>query len=225
MQHMNITGQRDSARTMWCHHTFSCKSYTFEPLRSWTWFQTVLSTAWDDIVLTGLLIEKVFTHHFSNSSVVEKIPWNLFDVFVNVFCLKSKTFIVPLSVELPRRIGLCAVVPPEAHSGPDGLPGKKAPEAKRRCTMRHAKATAQLRSFCFQKVPRWTPRTSLARASIREAGARHRGLPDLGTSEGFSGIETSAFFSKCLAKLCLSTPKSAGIDDHNVICQYVWKTD
>ena len=64
-QNMNITGQRDSARTMWCHHTFSCKSYTFEPLRSWTWFQTVLSTSWDDIVLTGLLIEKAFTHHFS----------------------------------------------------------------------------------------------------------------------------------------------------------------
>ena len=35
----------------------------------------------------------------------------------------------------------------------------------------------------------------------REAGARHRGLPDLGTSEGFSGIETYAFFRKCLAKL------------------------
>ena len=32
-------------------------------------------------------------------NVVEKMPWNLFDVFVNVFCFKSKIFIVRLSVE------------------------------------------------------------------------------------------------------------------------------
>ena len=35
------------------------------PLRSCTWFQTMLSNSWDDIALTGLLIEKAFTHHFS----------------------------------------------------------------------------------------------------------------------------------------------------------------
>ena len=31
------------------------------PLRSCTWFQTMLSNSWDDIVLTGLLIETTFT--------------------------------------------------------------------------------------------------------------------------------------------------------------------
>ena len=29
------------------------------------------------------------------------------------------------SVVLPRRLGLSVVVPPEAHSGPDGFPGEK----------------------------------------------------------------------------------------------------
>jgi len=79
------------------------------------------------------------------------------------------TSVVPSAHRPPRR------GPPEAHSGQTGF-RRKAPEAKRRCTLRRATATSRLRSFCSQKAPRWTPRTNMAGASIREAGARNRGL-------------------------------------------------
>ena len=96
-------------------------------------------------------------------------------------------------------------------------PGKP-PEVTRHSTRRRAGAASRLQSFCSQKGLRWTPRTSTAWASIREAGARHR-VSDLGPSEGFSGIEIwekhVCIFSTCLAKLWVS----------NVTCQCVWKAD
>ena len=72
-----------------------CTLCTFGPLRSWTWFQIMLSTIWSHyIVLTGVI---------SSLNIVRK-PWNLFSVFVNVFSLnsfedvESKTFISRLFV-------------------------------------------------------------------------------------------------------------------------------
>ena len=123
----------------------------------------------------------------------------------------------------PRRIGLCAPSSStEAHSGQTGF-RRKAPEAKRRCTRRRPMATSRLRSCCWAKAPRWTPRTPAAGASNPgSTGARHRGLADLGTSEGFSGIETYAFSRNVWQSCEFSTPKNAkhvGNNDHNVICQ------
>ena len=76
------------------------------------------------------------------------------------------------SVRHPRRLGLRAVVRRKPTAA-DGFP-EKPPEAERRCTWRRKMARSRLRSFCFQKVPRWTPRRTMAGASIREACARHR---------------------------------------------------
>ena len=143
-----------------------------------------------------------------------------FHAFVNVFFalnsfedVESKAFIVPLSVErelsipttfvvLPRRLGLCAVVPPEAHSGQTAS-REKAPEVELRCTRRRGTATSRLRSCCSPKAPRWTPRTSTARASTREAGARHRVSPTWGASK------------KCLDQTITS---SMLMNDHNARC-------
>ena len=109
---------------------------------------------------------------------------------VNIFCLHSlkllspkhssfvcrlnghraelpTTSVVPSAHRSPRR------GPPEAHSG-RRVSGEKAPEAKRRCTVRRATATSRLRSCCSRKAPRWTPRPTVAGASMREAGARNR---------------------------------------------------
>ena len=50
-------------------------------------------------------------------------------------------------------------------------PGKAAWQATRRCTGRQPTATSRLRSFCSPKVPRWTPRTTMARG-LKVMGSR-----------------------------------------------------
>ena len=82
----------------------------------------------------------------------------------------------------------------EAHSGQTGF-RRKAPEAPRRCTGRRSTATSRLRSWCWAKAARWTPRTWMARASIREAGARNR-VSNLGHFKIWQkcfGLEITAF--------------------------------
>ena len=125
-------------------------------------------------------------------------PWNLFDVLFQCVCeccfaleqfwrcgvqiihrsfvgwagyiklrIPTTSVVLPgASASAPRRL-------PRKPTAARGLSGEKAPEAGRRWTRPHSTATSRLQSFCSPKVPRWTPRTTLARASIRE-GARHR---------------------------------------------------
>ena len=98
------------------------------------------------------------------------------------------TSVVPSAHRPPRR------GPAEARSGQTGF-RRKAPEAERRCTLRRATATSRLRSFWSPKVPRWTPRATVARASIREAGARNR-VSNLGHFkiwQKWFGLEITAF--------------------------------
>ena len=106
------------------------------------------------------------------------------------------------------------VLPPAAHrplrprtagspQRPDGFPGKP-PEATRRCTSRRGTARSRPQSFWFRKAPRWTPRTtSMAGASTREAGARHRVSPTWGASK------------KCWEQMITS---SMSTNDHDAIC-------
>ena len=94
------------------------------------------------------------------------------------------------------------VVPLEAHSGQTAS-REKPPEAKRRCTKRHSKAASRLRSCCWAKAPRWTPRRTAARASIREACARHWVSPTWGASKkSWDRMITSSML----------------VNDHNAIC-------
>ena len=96
--------------------------------------------------------------------------------------------------------GLCALVPPEAHSGPDGFPAKKPPEVGRRCTGRRTTATSRLRSCCWAKAPRWTPRKTTA-------GASKAGRPQTSRSRRLGHFRrlfrdwNLCIFTKCLAKL------------------------
>ena len=107
------------------------------------------------------------------------------------------TFVVsPAHRPLRRR-------PPEAHIGQTAF-REKPPEAKRRCTRRNSTAASRLRSFCSRKAPRWTPRRTTARASIREAGARHRVSPTWGASKkSWEQMITSGML----------------MNDHNAICR------
>ena len=143
------------------------------------------------------------------------MPWNLFDVFVIVceyilLCTVWSCWVknihhsfvgwtgiqrsCPQLPSSPRRIGLCAVVrrkPTVARR----VCGEKAPEVKRRCTRQRGAATSQLWSFWSPEAPRWTPRATVARASIREAGARNRVL-NLGHFKIWQkcfGLEITAF--------------------------------
>ena len=129
------------------------------PLRSCTWFQTMLSNIWDDIVLTGLLIEKTFTQ-------VQNIHRS-FVAWTGIEQCMPTTCVVPgASASVPRR-------PPEAHSGQTGF-REKAPEATRRSTGRRKMATSRLQSSCCQKVPPWTPRRTMARGLNPGSRARYR---------------------------------------------------
>ena len=67
------------------------------------------------------------------------------------------------------------------------VPGKKPPEAKRRCTRRRATATSRLRSSFCRKAPRWTPRTPLAGASILRQNSC---LPGVGHLQKKLGLKT-----------------------------------
>ena len=80
---------------------------------------------------------------------------------------------------------------------------EKAPEAKRRCTRRRTTTTSRLQSCCSPKAPPWTPRKTAARASIREAGARHRVSPTWGASK------------KCWDQMITS---GMLMNDNNAIC-------
>ena len=123
-------------------------------------------------------------------------------LFVNIFCFghfedaESETFIVRLSVE-PVELSFVQLSssprlrpldrrPLEATVA-DG-PGK-APEAKFRCMGRRSTATSRLQSFCSQKAPRWTPRTTMARGL--KGGRRARNPVSLAwsISEKFFGLE------------------------------------
>ena len=120
----------------------------------------------------------------------------------------------PQLLSSPRRIGFGAVVrrkPTVARR----VSGEKAPEAKRRCTRRRGAATSRLWSFWSPEAPRWTPRATVARASIREAGARNR-VSNLGHFKIWQKCFRAwnyCIFSKCLAKSWLCTP-NVGISDH-----------
>ena len=136
-------------------------------------------------------------------------------MFVNVNSfedVESKTFVVRLSVErvelripttsvvLPRRIGLTL----EAHSGPDVLPGKK----RLRCDAAALCGEQRPRCGCgaVAEQRRRGGRQDRRQERQRPGPQSGKQAPDiesanLGTSEGFSGLETSAFFRKCLAKL------------------------
>ena len=125
------------------------------PLRSCTWFQTMLSNSWDDIVLTGLLIETTFT----------QVP-NIHRSFVawtGIEQCMPTTCVVPAA---PRP--LCPR-PPEAHSG-RRVSGKillrrhAAPLGGARWPRRGCRAPAVKRCRRGRQDERWPG------ASIREAG-------------------------------------------------------
>ena len=185
------------------------------------------------------------TYFLIKSNVVKKMYWSLSNVFVKVNSfedVKSKTFIVRLSVErVELRIPTTFVVRgcwhlrccgPGNHLRHDAAAPGGIPRPRRGC-----RAFALKRGCGGRQEERWRG------ASIREAGARHR-VSDLGhlrrlfrdwnlcisgTSKMFfqdwNLRKKSCIFRKCLAKLWVSTPKNAGIGDHNITCQYVWKTD
>ena len=181
----------------------------------------LINYMWDDTVLNGLLIGKTIAYRFiaGNVNVAEKMPWKSLKLVRCAFSMRLWMFFLPwtvlkmwspkhslfqlrmrtTSVVLPRRIDLCAFVRQKPQR-PTGSP-EKPPEAWRRCTTRPSPAASRLRSCCSPKALRWMPRTTRARASIRGSRRQTSSLADSGTSEGFSGIETSAFFRKCLAKL------------------------
>ena len=113
-------------------------------------------------------------------------------------------------------------------------PGKP-PEARRRCTGRHTTATSRLRSFCSRQAPRWTPRTTMARG-LKVTGSRARNrVSDLGHLKKFFGFEilhNCLHFQEMYGKVMSFRPKMwgigefcVGINDHNVKCQYAWRTD
>ena len=148
--------------------------------------------------------------------------------------VESKTFIVPLSVDrvessaCPQRTsspgGASASAPRRLRRKPTAarrVSAKKPPEAERRCTWQQwqqPSAASRLRSSCSPKAPRWTPRTTTA-GCLNPGRRQTSSLADLGTSEGFSGIETYAFSGIVWQSCEFSAPKNAGSDDHNVICQ------
>ena len=108
-------------------------------------------------------------------------------------------------VHLQEMFFFCAIVPPEAHSGPTGFWGKSRPEATRRCTWRRPKATSRLQSCCWAKAPRWTPRTTMARGLNPGSRARH-------------------------PVFLRGTSKNSGISDHKITCQpvnqcIIWRRD
>ena len=199
---------------MWCHHTFSCKSYTFEPLSPWDLepdFRPCYQLAEMTLFLLASSLKKLLHIISAKCNFGEKMP-GMFVYKCILLEVQSihRSFLRWTSIELsipttsvvlPRRLGLCSVV-------------RRKPTAARRVSGEKA-------AWGSTPLHLAAPNGNVAAAELllykgaalnatnnhgpgpqkREAGARHRGLPDLGTSEGFSGIETSAFFRKCLAKL------------------------
>ena len=188
---------------------------------------------WDDIVLNGLLIGKTITYRFiaGNVNVAEKMPWNLFNVLFQCVCdfffplnsfedVESETFIVPLSVErVELRIPTTFVVlpgasdsapssPPEAHSGPDGLPGKKPPWGLTPLHWAARYGHVAAAELLLSKGAAMDAKTNNGRGPQSREGARHRVWPTWGSSEGFSGIETSAFSWNVWQSCKFSTPKT-----------------
>ena len=155
------------------------------------------------------------THRFINGNVVPKMYWNLFKVFVNVFALNSfedcgvqniRPSFVVVSVELsipttsvrhPRRIGLCAIVPPEARSG-RRVSGESAwgETPLHYATENGHVAAAELllsKGAAVDAKDNWGPG-----ASIREACARHR-VSNLGHFKIFqNAFSCLKFWETCL---------------------------
>ena len=216
MQHktwQDITAEMDSTRRMWRHQSFFVHCTPTDAWELEPGFRQCYHLI-DDIVLTGLIIiEKLLVlHYFHQKWCCKK------DVLKLVQCVCAceqfwrcgvqnihRSFVgwtggAPHSHHFRRLRGLF----PFARRKPTAarrLSGKKAPEVGRRSTWRRATATSRLRSFCSRKAPRWTPRTTAARASIRE-GARHRVSPTWGASK------------KCWDQMITS---SMFMNDHNAI--------
>ena len=148
---------------------------------------------------------------------VLKLVFVMFSVFANVFCSEQFEDIAK------KLLGSVVVVVPVA-----GFPGfrRKRPEATRRCTWRPTGATLRLRSSCCPKVPRWTPRTSLARGLKSAKHVSEIPSPTWGTSKKFFGLE---ILRKKNQQMFGKNAKHVGINDDNIttcqsmINQCIWK--
>ena len=171
----------------------------------------------------------------------------MFGKVVSFHSLKERSFVgwtsielsIPItSVVLPRRIGLCAVARRKPTAALTGFPGRNrlrlhaaAPGGGQR-PRRGCRAVALKRCRRGRQDERWPG------ASIREAG-RDIESPWLGVIQQNVGNSDHKWhvneWSECnmpyrhqLWQSCvfpLLKAKHVGNNDHNVICQYVWKTD
>ena len=174
IQNMNITHHRCkkdvTPERSDPHHSFFWTVYTFGPLRSWIWFQSMLSTNWPIWRHCGYYMHIVsLKGNVICKKHVLKLVGGVFVIwfFVNIFFFET--------------VWRCWIQ--NIRLSADQLPTKP-PEGTRRSTWRRSMATWMLQSFCCPKGLRWMPRPTMARglkASQAVAGIQSpsRGFPPL----------------------------------------------